>query len=112
MLCDWGLAAFKIEGFVKRIWKNLFIDKVGLSLAKGVFLVPMSSNSDKDLVCEMSGILFDRKPFVIKPWTPKTSTSKTNLTSMPIWVKFPSLELEYWSDSTLRIIATMLGPVL
>ena len=30
-----------IEGFVKRIWKNLSIDKVGL-LAKGVFIVRMS----------------------------------------------------------------------
>ena len=72
-----------IEGFVKRIWKNMSIDKVGL-LAKGVFIVRMSSNSDRDLAYETSGILFDRKPFVVKPRTPKTSTSKTNLTSMPI----------------------------
>lgn len=43
---------------------------------------------------------------------PKNSASKTTLTSMPIWVKLPSLGLEYWSDSTLKKIASTLGPVL
>ncbi|CAO2827273.1 unnamed protein product [Amaranthus hypochondriacus] len=60
----------------------------------------------------MSGILFDKKPFVVNPWTPKTSADKASLTTMPIWVKFPGLALEYWSDTTLRKLASTLGPVI
>lgn len=83
-----------IDGFVKRIWKDLSIDKVRL-LGKGVFIVRMMSNLDRDKACDMSGILFDKKPFVVKPWTPKPSASKTELKYLLIWVSFPGLELEY-----------------
>lgn len=40
------------------------------------------------------------------------TTSKTNLKSKPIRVEFPCLELEYWSDPTLRTIAGTLDPMV
>ena len=62
-----------IDGFVKRIWKDLNIDNVGI-VDKGVFLIRMKSNEYRDRAYEMNGNMFDNKPFVIKPWTPEMST--------------------------------------
>ena len=43
-----------IDGFVKRIWKDLKIDTIGV-VDKGVFLVRMNSIDDRDKAYEMNG---------------------------------------------------------
>lgn len=100
-----------IEGFVRRIWKDFSIDKIGM-VSRGVFLVRFLNEQDRDSACDMSGILFDKKPFIVKPSTSTTSVNKDNLTAMPIWVKFPALPIKYWGLESLSLIAGLLGPVL
>lgn len=34
---------------------------------------------------ELNGTLFDKKPFVVRPWTKNMSYEKESLTSIPIW---------------------------
>ena len=97
-----------IEGFTRRIWKDLSIDKVGM-VEKGVFLVRFKSQQDRIKACGMSGIMFDRKPFVVKPWRPSMSYSKDSLSSIPIWVRFSGLDVMYWGEKSLTKIASMLG---
>ena len=53
----------------RRIWKNLGIDMV----VKGVFLVRFQSMEDMKSACSMNGIIFDKKPFIVKPWTKNMS---------------------------------------
>ena len=36
-------------------------------VSKGVFIVRLNDKVAIDKACEMSGILFDRKPFIVKP---------------------------------------------
>ena len=55
-----------IEGYVKRIWKDLDVEKVGM-VRKCVFIVRLNDKVARDKACEMSGILFDKKPFIVKP---------------------------------------------
>ena len=55
-----------IEGFIKRIWKDLSVNKVGM-ISKVVFLVRFQNENDRDVASDISGILFDKKPFVVKP---------------------------------------------
>lgn len=100
-----------IEGYVNRIWKNLLIDKIGM-IRKGVFLVRLMEQHHKNEACDSSGILFDNKPFIVKPWKPSMSCEKDNLSSLPIWVKFPALDVMYWGEKCLTKIAGMLGTML
>ena len=55
-----------IDRYVKRIWKDIDVEKVGM-VRKGVFIVRLNDKVASDKACEMSGILFDRKPFIVKP---------------------------------------------
>ena len=74
-----------IDGFVRRIWKDLDIDSVGI-VDKGVYMVRMKSIESRDKAYESNGVLFDNKPFVIKPWTPEMLTDKNSLSSILVWI--------------------------
>lgn len=100
-----------IDGFVKCIWNPIDIDKVG-TVAKGVFLVRLKSQEALTVACDSNGILFDKKPFIVKPLTKNVSYEKESITSIPIWVKFPGLSMHYWGARSLNLIAGMLGRVI
>ena len=100
-----------IDAFVRRIWKDLNIDTVGM-VDKGDYMVRMESIESRDMDYESNGVLFDNKLFVIKPWTPEMSTDKSSLSSMPVWIQLSKLKVEYRSDRSLRKIAGMVGNVI
>ena len=81
-----------IDGFVRRVWKEQDIDKIGM-VNRGVFLFRFKSKEDQELVCSMNGILFDKKPFIVKPWHPKISNEKSSITAVLVWVKLSKLAL-------------------
>ena len=60
----------------------------------------------------MKGILFDKKPFIVKSWYPNISYEKSSLTSIPVWIKLPNLGVMYWTANMLRKIIGYLGNVL
>ena len=78
------------DGYVRRIWKDLDIDTVGM-VDKGVYMVRMKSYESRDKAYESNGVFFDNKPFVIKPCTPEMSMDKDSLSSMPVWIQLPKL---------------------
>lgn len=100
-----------IDGFVRQIWKELDIDKVGM-VNCGVFIVRFSSKEHHDQACNTNGIMFDKKPFIVKPWYPNISYEKSSLTSIPVWVKLPNLDIMYWTEHILTQIVGYLGKVL
>src|SRR5688500_4536313 len=89
-----------LDGFVRTIWKDLDIDTVGM-VDKGFYMVRMKSIEFRDKAYESNGVLFDNKPFVIKPWSPEMSMDKTSLSSMPVWIQLPKLKVEYRSERSL-----------
>ena len=48
-----------IDGYVKRIWKDLDVEKVGM-VRKGVFIVILNDKVARDKACEISDIVFDK----------------------------------------------------
>ncbi|CAO2830747.1 unnamed protein product [Amaranthus hypochondriacus] len=84
-----------IDEFIRRIWKDLDIDTVGI-VDSGVFLVLLKSIEDIYKAYEANGVLFDNKPFIIKPWRPEMPTDKSSLSTMPVWIQLPKLKMEYW----------------
>lgn len=87
------------------------IDNIGI-VNRGVFLIRFGSKEDQEKACNMNGILFDKKPFIFKPWFPKISYDKASLSTVPVWVKLPKLDVRYWSEKDLHSIAGYLGKVL
>ena len=60
----------------------------------------------------MIGILFDKKPSIIKPWNATMSYEKNRLTKMPIQIKLLKINVRYWGEKTLRIIVGYLCNVI
>src|SRR5687767_10789486 len=100
-----------IDSFVRRIWKDLDADTVGM-VDKGVYMVRMKSYVSRDKAYESNGVLFDNKPFVIKPWTPEMSMDKDSLSSIPVWIQLPKLKVKYKSEGSLKKIAGIVGKVI
>lgn len=81
-----------IDGFGRRIWRDLNIDKVGM-VNRGVLLVRFASKEHQDEACNINGILFDKKPFIVKLWYPNILYEKASQTSIPVWVKLHNLDI-------------------
>ena len=79
---------------------------------RGIFLVRFALKEHQDQACNMNGILFDKKPFIVKPCYPNISYEKSSLISIPVWVKLPNLDVWYWTESMLRKIVGYLDNVL
>ncbi|KAJ8419338.1 LOW QUALITY PROTEIN: hypothetical protein Cgig2_024013 [Carnegiea gigantea] len=70
VLCSVLGANPPFEGFIKRIWATLDIDKIIL-VRKGVFLVRFGNVQDKQVVEKRGVYYFDLKLFLVKDWNPK-----------------------------------------
>lgn len=57
---------YVIDGFVRRIWNDLEIDKIGM-VNRGMFLVQFLHKDHLEKACDMNDILFDKNPFIVKP---------------------------------------------
>ncbi|KAJ8426043.1 hypothetical protein Cgig2_021401 [Carnegiea gigantea] len=97
-----------IEGFVRRIWQACEIDKVCL-VRKGVFLVRFQNLNDQFTVVQRGVYFFDNKPFIVKPWSEDMDLNTEDLVSLPVWVRFPDLDVKYWGLESLSKLGSMLG---
>ncbi|KAJ8429249.1 hypothetical protein Cgig2_026285 [Carnegiea gigantea] len=55
-----------IDGFIRRIWGNYWIDKVSL-VRPGLFLVRFDRIHEQQEVINKGVFYFNRKPFIVKP---------------------------------------------
>ncbi|XP_077232161.1 uncharacterized protein LOC143866893 [Tasmannia lanceolata] len=49
------------------------------------------------------------RPLILIKWRPGIPLEKLNLTSVPIWIRFPRLPLEFWSAKGISKIASFIG---
>ncbi|XP_059315818.1 uncharacterized protein LOC132066531 [Lycium ferocissimum] len=100
-----------IEGYFKRIWKALGIDKIA-QVNRGVFLVRFGCMEDRNKAIDAGIQVFDRKPIVVKGWEPDVEMNKTVVEKVPVWVRLEGLELKYWGQTALTKIASLIGKPL
>ncbi|XP_056691612.1 uncharacterized protein [Spinacia oleracea] len=98
-----------MEGFIRRIWKQLNVDKV-VMVRKGVFLVRFLTMDSKDKVLR-GHYFFDSKPLILKPWNSDMNMDTPELQSVPIWVQL-KLNFKYWGEKALFKIVAQLGKPL
>ncbi|XP_021729890.1 uncharacterized protein LOC110696864 [Chenopodium quinoa] len=53
--------------------------------------------------------MFYGKPAIVKAWSSKFDFQAEVLRTVPLWVKFPNLPLNYWGVDTLSRIGSLLG---
>lgn len=56
-----------MEGFIRRIWEKLGIDKVA-AIGKGLFIVRLKTMEQRDAIIKGGFQFFDKKPVVVKAW--------------------------------------------
>jgi len=51
---------------------------------------------------------FDKKPLLVKGWNADMDLQTDTITSLPVWVQFPYLDLKYWGMKNLSKIGSLL----
>ncbi|XP_030494989.2 uncharacterized protein LOC115710779 [Cannabis sativa] len=95
------------EGFVKRIWGNLGIDKV-VRMHSGCTLVNFRDEATRDLILEAGVIHFDRKLVVLRPWSTEIDAMKM-VNSVPVWIRLNGLGMHYWGKKNLSALVSTIG---
>ncbi|KAJ8426355.1 hypothetical protein Cgig2_021475 [Carnegiea gigantea] len=83
-----------IEGLIRRIWQAFAINKIYL-VRKGVFLVRFKNISDQSTVVQRGNEEMD--------------INIETLVTLPVWVRFPKLDIKYWGVKSLSKIGSVLG---
>ncbi|XP_074314953.1 uncharacterized protein LOC141651130 [Silene latifolia] len=96
-----------VEGFLKRIWSKYTVDKISF-LPNGVFLARFQTEEMKQTVLNSGHYLFDNKPLILKPWSPDANLEKSEIKTVPAWIRLQSLPLKFWGNS-LKKIAGLIG---
>ena len=53
--------------------------------------------------------LFDGRLVILKQWTADIGLERDLLSSIPVWIRFPSLHLKYWSQSIMSMPDSLVG---
>lgn len=100
------------DGFFRRIWSIQNIVQVYLKPA-GIFIVKFVSIEARDKVLQQkSFFFFDKKPLILKDWSPDTRIDRDAISQLHIWVQLPSLHPKYWGAPSLSKIGSLLGTPL
>ena len=95
-----------MEGFIRRIWKHLNVDKV-IMVKRGVFIVRFLTMDSRDKVLN-GHYFFDSKPLIMKPWDSDMDMDREEVKSVPIWVQL-KLGFKYWGERALFKIISQIG---
>ncbi|XP_009796659.1 uncharacterized protein [Nicotiana sylvestris] len=98
-----------MEGCFQRIWGSLGIDKI-TQINRGVFTVRFHNFESRIKVIEDGVQMFDRKPVVVKPWSPDMDMKKESVELIPMWIRFNRLDIKYWGQVALTKLAGLKYP--
>lgn len=98
-----------IEGFFRRIWRNLGVDKVSL-ISHGIFIVRLKTMENRDRILNNPRPFIDFKnPVFLKAWVPDMEICKEEIRSVLIWVQIRDLDFKYWGEKSLSKFVSMIG---
>lgn len=108
---DKPLPFYFVKKSVAIMWKH-FGEVEVFSLENGMYLFRFSDEGICDEVLESKLWHVGNKPLILRKWEPGMQVLKLTLASIPMWVKFLHLPLEYWSTKNLSCIASGVGKPL
>ncbi|XP_077228445.1 uncharacterized protein LOC143861405 [Tasmannia lanceolata] len=79
------------------------------NLHSGFFLFQFNNSEDCETIMEGGNYSFGGRPLVLRRWTPDLALEKLSLSTVPVWIRFPGLNLRFWSAHCLGKIGRKIG---
>ncbi|XP_043696883.1 uncharacterized protein LOC122647587 [Telopea speciosissima] len=77
-------------------------------LESGIFIFCFNLENDKVKVLEGGPWYVQRRPMILRPWSPEACLQRVDLCSVPIWVSLPNLPFHFWSSEALSSIGSVI----
>jgi hypothetical protein len=93
-----NLGFFAMRDRLKAIWK-LTGDMEMLDVGYGFFMIKFDLEADRDKVINGGPWMIYDNYVAIRPWTTDFISSQVKINKTLVWIRFPSLGLEYYDES-------------
>ena len=105
---DKRLPLHVVKSFVGRLWGKHKIPEISTT-DNGLYIFRFKDLDARDCVLENGAWYFAGRPIILRFWKPGMEMLNVQITSLPIWVKFFNIPLEYWTVTSLGYIASAVG---
>ena len=97
-----------VRSLVNRLWGKKEIPDISTT-ENGLFFFRFRDLEARDWVMESGPWYLAGRPFILRAWRPGMDMLDIQLSTIPIWVKFYRIPLEYWTSTCLGYIASTVG---
>ena len=105
---DKRLPVHVVRSLVERLWGKHEIPEISTT-DNGLYIFRFTDRDARDWVLENGPWYFVRRPIILRIWKPSMEMLNVQITSLPIWVMFFNIPLEYWTVTSLGYIASAVG---
>ncbi|CAM8955815.1 unnamed protein product [Rhodiola kirilowii] len=98
----------KLKGFIRSKWGDERVVSVS-EMKPGIFVFKFFKEEEFDRILALGPWSFDNRPLILKPWSPDENYELESVASLPIWVRFPGLNLHMRSEEILSMLASTVG---
>ena len=105
---DKRLPLHVVRSFVERLWGKHEIPEISIT-DNGLYIFRFRDLVARNWVLDNGPWYMAGRPIIIRFWKPGMEMINVQITSLPIWVKFFNIPLEYWTVTSLGYIASVVG---
>ncbi|KAL9665745.1 hypothetical protein QQ045_000065 [Rhodiola kirilowii] len=98
----------KLKGFIRSKRGDERVVSIS-ELKPGIFVFKFFKEEEFKKILALGPWYFDNRPLILKPWSPDENYELESVTSLPIWVRFPALNLHMKSEEILRMLVSTIG---
>ena len=97
-----------VRSLVNRLWGKREMPDISTT-ESGLFFFRFRDPEARDWVMNAGPWHLAGRPFILRAWKPGMDMLNIQLSSIPIWVRFYNIPLEYWTSTCLGHIASTIG---
>ena len=97
-----------VRSLVNRLWGKREMLEISTT-DNGLFFFRFRDPEARDWVMDAGPWHLAGRPFILRAWKPGMDMLYIQLSSIPIWVRFYNIPLEYWTSTCLGHIASTIG---
>ena len=97
-----------VRSLVNRLWGKREMPDISTT-ENGLFFFRFKDPEARDWVMDVGPWHLAGRPFILRAWKPGMDMLNIQLSSIPIWVRFYNIPLEYWTSTCLGHIASTVG---
>ena len=105
---DKRLPLHVVRSLVERLWGKHEMPEISTTDNR-LYIFRFRDRNARDWVIENGPWYFAGRSIILRIWKPGMEMLNVHITSLPIWVKFFNIPLEYWTVTSLGYIASVVG---